>query len=56
MQTNWMTRQEAARYLRISDNKLDLLTAKGLPFYSISKRKKIWNKDEIDEWVAGRRY
>lgn len=50
-ETKWLTRQEAAKYLRVSDDTLDALTENGLPYGRATKCRRLWHIDDLDEWI-----
>ncbi len=54
----FLTVVEAAEYLRCSKNYLDKLRVSGggPEFFRMARKKVVYRKDHLDEWMAARRY
>lgn len=51
-----LTRQEAADYVGLPNRSLDWLTksGQGPRYIRVSERKRIYRKEDLDEWLASR--
>ncbi len=51
--SEYFTKAEAAKYVRMSARTLDAAKAQGaLPYYRIGSRKVLFRKSDLDKWLA----
>jgi len=51
MSPEYLTKQEAAKYMRVSVPTLDRLMAQGLPYIKLDRRV-LFRREDIDKWLV----
>lgn len=54
--TEYLTKTEAAKYIRCSTSTIDNYVKRGLPKYTISKGKVLFRRSDIDNFLSQKRF